>query len=132
MASDMSLELRLQDILIACKVADWYSTDVVIDYDIDQSLGILFADGRIVFYDGSILEFTETVTPDRFRYRYHYMDVEKNLIFRYDNVPHHREIPSFPDHKHYPTEVVESEAVHLRQVIEEIIGVIIDEADNNN
>jgi hypothetical protein len=123
----MNLELRLKDILIACKIADWYSTDITIDYDPDLALGILFADGKIVFYNGSILEFTESITPDRFKYRYHYMDSEGNLIFRYDNVPHHREIAGFPDHKHYPDTVVESERVDLRQVIGEIIDIIVDE-----
>lgn len=124
----MNLELRLKEILITCKIADWYSTDITIDYDLDLSLGILFADGRIVFYNGSILEFTESITPDRFKYRYHYMDTESNLIFRYDNVPHHREIVTFPDHKHYPDTVVESEPVDLRQVIEEIISIIVNES----
>ena len=123
----MNLELRLKDILIACKIADWYSTDIKIDYDLDLSLGILFADGKIVFYNGSILEFTESILPDRFKYRYHYMDTEGNLIFRYDNVPHHGEIATFPAHKHYPDTVVESELVDLKQVIEEIISIIVDE-----
>jgi uncharacterized protein (DUF2344 family) len=123
----MNLELRLKEILIACKIADWYSTDITVDYDLDLSLGILFADGKIVFYNDSILEFTESITPDRFKYRYHYMDTGGHLIFRYDNVPHHREIASFPDHKHYPNTVIESEPVDLRQVIEEIINIIVDE-----
>ncbi len=123
----MNLELRLKDILIACKMADWYSAEVTINYDLDLSLGILFADGKIVFYNDSILEFTESITPDRFKYRYHYMDTEGNLVFRYDNVPHHREIATFPDHKHYPDTVIESEPVDLRQVIEEVISLIVDE-----
>ena len=123
----MNLELRIKDILIACKIADWYSTDITIDYELDLSLGILFADGKIVFYNGSILEFTESITPDRFKYRYHYMNTKGNLIFRYDNIPHHREIATFPDHKHYQDAVVESEPVDLRHVIEEIISIIVDE-----
>ena len=56
-----------------------------------------------------------------------YMDTEGNLIFRYDNIPHHREIATFPDHKHYQDAVVESEPVDLRHVIEEIINIIVDE-----
>jgi len=123
----MNPELRLKDILIACKIADWYSTDVTIDYDLDLSLGFLLADGKIVFHNGSILEFTESITPGRFKYRYHYMDAEGNLIFRYDNVPHHRKIATFPNHRHYPDTVVESEPLDLRQVIEEIINIIVDE-----
>jgi len=123
----MNLESRLKDILIACKVAEWHSTDLVIEYDLDISLGILFAEGRVEFYNGSILEFTESITPDRFRYRYQYMNTDGSLIFRYDNVPHHPEIASFPDHKHYSDKVVECEAVDLRQAIEEIISIIVDE-----
>lgn len=123
----MNLELRLKDILIACKVADWYSTDIMIEHELDLSLGIMFANGRIIFYNGSILEFTESITPNRFKYRYHYMNTKGNLIFRYDNVPHHREIATFPDHKHQPDKVVASESVDLRQVIEEIIDIIVDE-----
>jgi len=49
------------------------------------------------------------------------------LIFRYDNVPHHPEIASFLDHKHYADKVIESEPVDLRQAIEEIISIIVDE-----
>jgi len=113
--------------LIACKIADWYSIDIMIDYDLDLSLGVLFTDGKIVFYNGSILEFTESITPERFKYRYHYMNPQRDLIFRYDNVPHHREIATFPDHKHYPNTVIESQSVDLRQVIEEIISIIVDE-----
>ncbi|NOZ62585.1 MAG: hypothetical protein GXO74_13020 [Calditrichaeota bacterium] len=97
------------------------------DYDLDLSLGFLLADGKIVFHNGSILEFTESITPGRFKYRYHYMDAEGNLIFRYDNVPHHRKIATFPNHRHYPDTVVESEPLDLRQVIEEIINIIVDE-----
>ncbi len=123
----MNLELRLENILIACKIADWYSTDLIIDYELDLSLGMLFADGKIVFHNDSILEFTESITPERFKYRYHYMDINGNLIFRYDNVPHHRELSTFPDHKHYTDRVVESETIDFKQVIEEIISIIVDE-----
>ena len=59
----MNLEMRLNDILIACKIADWYSIDITVDYDLDLSLGILYADGKIIFYNNSILEFTESITP---------------------------------------------------------------------
>jgi len=67
----MNPEARLKDILIACKIADWYSTDLAVDYDLDMSLGILLAEGKIAFFNGSLLEFTESITSDRFRYRYH-------------------------------------------------------------
>jgi hypothetical protein len=67
----MNIEKRLKEIRIACKIADWFSVEQHVDYDFDISLGVLFAEGRIVFYNGDVLEFTESITPDRFRYRYH-------------------------------------------------------------
>ncbi|RLC16038.1 MAG: hypothetical protein DRI57_11875 [Deltaproteobacteria bacterium] len=109
MKSDMNPEMRERNIRDALKVADWYSTEITVDYNSDMALGVLFADGRIVFYDSTVLEFTESVTPERIRYRYHYMKADGTLIFRYDNVPHHRDIRTFPDHKHCPGRVVESQ-----------------------
>ena len=121
----MNIEKRLKEIRIACKIADWFSVEQHVDYDFDISLGVLFAEGRIVFYNGDILEFTESITPDRFRYRYHYMTASRGLIFRYDNVPHHSEISTFPDHKHFPDKIVESSPVNLKKVVEEIIELLV-------
>ncbi len=37
------------------------------------------------------------------------MDKNKKLIFRYDNVAHHRKISTFPHHKHIKNGVIASE-----------------------
>jgi hypothetical protein len=121
----MNLENNLKAIRIACKIADWFSIEQHVDYDFDLSLEMLFAEGRIVFYNGNILEFTESITPDRVRYRYQYMNADGALIFRYDNVPHYPGIPTFPHHKHLHDTVVESEQVNLRVVVEEVIEKLI-------
>jgi len=120
----MNLEAKLKDIQIALKLADWFSTEEHIDYDVDLSLGFLFVDGKIVFFDNTILEFTESITPERFKYRYQYMKADGSLIFRYDNVPHHPEISTFPDHKHYQNKILDSSPADLKQVVEEIIDFI--------
>lgn len=65
------------------------------------------------------------MTPERFRYRYQYMKSDGELIFRYDNVPHHPEIETFPDHKHEGGRVIASHVPDLRQVVEEITNFII-------
>ena len=54
------------------------------------------------------------------KYRYHYMDAEQNLIFRYDNAPHHPEARSFPHHKHTFGDVIESQEPGLMEVLFEI------------
>ncbi|OGO40078.1 MAG: hypothetical protein A2Z04_03175 [Chloroflexi bacterium RBG_16_57_9] len=40
--------------------------------------------------------------PDirRLKYRYHLQTTGNKLVSRWDNVPHHPHIPTFPDHRH--------------------------------
>ena len=82
-----------------------------------------FIGGKIVFENSHSLEFVEVVNQEqvgKVKYRYHYMDAEQNLIFRYDNAPHHPETRSFPHHKHTPGNVLESQEPGLAEVLFEI------------
>ena len=36
----------------------------------------------------------------RAKYRYQLLTAEKQPLARWDNAPHHKEIPTFPDHRH--------------------------------
>jgi len=86
--------------------------------------------GYVVFRTGWILEFDEIITQERIeikklKYRYHVMDKNKQLIFRYDNVPHFPKIRTHPHHKHTKGKVIESKTVGLLEVIEEIETLII-------
>ncbi len=53
-------------------------------------------------------------------YRYHYQDPSVALVLRYDNAPHHPEIPTHPDHKHTGDRVVASYHPSLEQVLLEV------------
>ncbi len=56
------------------------------------------------------------------------MDALKNLIFRYDNVDHHKKLnlPSYPHHKHDNSEdnVISSNAPMLAKVLNEIARLL--------
>ena len=52
------------------------------------------------------------------------MDKEKVLIFRYDNATHHKNIKTYPHHKHLTDSVTESYEVKLFDVLLEIKGII--------
>jgi hypothetical protein len=86
------VELRLKD------------TEIITDKSIDirefsATEGMLR--GRLLFVDGSILEFMEYLQEkNRLKYRFHLMDKQGNIVFRYDNAPHHKDVSSFPHHKH--------------------------------
>ena len=87
-----------------------------------------FIRGQINFADGSILYLREFVhvemTINREMYSYQYMDASKNLIFRYDNVEHHKKLnlSNYPHHKHDGSEdnVISSNAPMLAEVLNEI------------
>ena len=62
-------------------------------------------EGRLRFYDGSLLQLDETVIGRgvvlvKTDYAYHYQRADGTLVFRYDNAPHHPEVPTYPDHIH--------------------------------
>ncbi|WP_461459310.1 toxin-antitoxin system TumE family protein [Methanothrix sp.] len=44
----------------------------------------------------------------RLKYRFHLIDKNGEMVFRYDNAPHH-DNSTFPHHKHHADCVVESE-----------------------
>jgi len=86
------------------------------EFDIDEGL----LRGKILFIDGSSLEFLEYLKGNRpLKYRFHYMDDKGALVFRYDNAPHHQ-VATFPHHKHLPTNIIASRPPRLIDVIDEI------------
>jgi hypothetical protein len=101
------------------------------DYEIsyekrEEGLGMIAA--ILEFADGSKLDFKEVVEvrayrPIKHRYSYHYMQGEKT-VFRYDNAQHHRQIKTFPHHKHVGRKVVAAVEPTLKQVLEEITTLI--------
>ena len=79
--------------------------------------------GAISFANGYHLDFVEVKNIDtdgKLKYRYQYMDAEKEEVFRYDNAPHHRRLKSFPHHKHIEDEVIASPEPTLESVFFEI------------
>jgi len=79
--------------------------------------------GTVTFENGHLLEFMEMVDVEqagKVKYRYQYMDEARNLLFRYDNPPHHVKIDSFPHHKHLTYKVISSQEPGLRDVLFEI------------
>ena len=45
---------------------------------------------------------------------------DKTLVFRYDNVPHHPEVKSFPHHKHLKSDLLKSEEPDFLVILNEI------------
>ena len=82
-------------------------------------------EGRLRFWDGSLLEFTEVLAEQgvvliKTDYAYHYQDADDKLVFRYDNTPHHPEVSTHPHHKHTSTSIEATSPPHLNDVLHEI------------
>jgi len=100
-----------------------------IDEIVPGQVGMI--EGRLRFWDNSLLEFTEAIAMHNMilaktRYAYHYQNDKEQLIFRYDNAPHHPAIKTFPHHKHVVNLVNQLETIepatapHLNDVLREI------------
>ncbi len=114
---------RIEDVLDAV-VATGEATLVNIQID-PRSAFRGFIAGLLQFDDGSELHFREFVdtsqSEPRLMYAYHYQDVNKGLIFRYDNAAHRPRLPQ-AEHKHTPMGVAISPAPTLARVVDEILG----------
>ncbi|MDT8402898.1 MAG: DUF6516 family protein, partial [Bacteroidales bacterium] len=66
----------------------------------------------------------ENKIANRLKYKYHWQTENGELIERWDNVPHHREIDTFPHHKHDGNGVYPSSNIDLKTIIDLLIDKI--------
>jgi hypothetical protein len=85
---------------------------------------------RVFFWDDSYLDLYEVISteqgyPIKIHYAYTYVRNGKR-VFRYDNAPHHPQIPTYPHHKHIGPEdtLAASEEPALAQILSEIESLL--------
>lgn len=91
---------------------------------------VYYLKGMLELIDGSLLYFIEFVeiqdnTSNRLKYKYHWQSENGNLIARWDNVPHHKEIDTFPHHMHDDKGVHAFNSMNLGNIIDIIMDKII-------
>jgi len=110
------------------------SSSAILSSDIQKHFGsegeTVYLKGHLLFIDSSILEIAifavaphNTLSIDK--YRLHYMNRAGQMLFRYDNAPHHPEIDSYPHHKHTPDRIIPTTMPNLRDVLNEISAIIL-------
>ena len=116
---------HIEDIIKECPIVTHFS----IDFDeIDVSIGYL--KGRLELIDASILHFIEFVeirndAAIRIKYKYQWQLENGSLITRWDNVPHHQEISTFPHHMHNDKGVSACPNMDLEAIIDIIMDKIV-------
>jgi hypothetical protein len=115
---------QLRKLIANCAVAAlWqYEEDV-------RTVALGSFKARIFFLDDSLLDFREFVDTStrpvsRFSYSYHYQKNEQ-MIFRYDNAPHHPELAGFPHHKHVADSAIACRPPSLADVLTEIGKMVL-------
>ena len=84
---------------------------------------------QLRFWDESLLEIREDLIVEqeiiiKYRYTYHYQKGNQ-LLFRYDNSPHHPHLANFPYHKHTADgEVIPAAPPDLREILWEIDSIL--------
>lgn len=110
------------------------SSPIILSSDIQKHFGpnglSVYLKGQIRFIDSSILEIAIFTTESTHtlkinKYRFHYMTDDRQMLFRYDNAPHHPDISSFPHHKHTSVNVVQSDIPSIRDVLNEISAMMV-------
>ena len=100
---------------------------------VNKFLGII--EGVLYFEIGKldILEVVKTIEDDlsKKKYKYNFRNLENEVFFRYDNVPHHKSISTFPHHKHIAGDIVESQEPDIQQILFEI-EIILQEKEWKN
>lgn len=88
----------------------------------EESVQFLRAQADLV--DGSVLHVRELFFPDHSKYSYHWRAASGETLLRWDNAPHHPELPTHPDHKHSGADVLPSMRVSTADVLDEIRALL--------
>lgn len=72
----------------------------------------------------TVLYISELHTREYQKYSYHWQSRNGELLLRWDNSPHHRELPNFPYHLHRGSSIEASFRVEIDDVLSEIRGLL--------
>lgn len=107
---------------------------IILSSDVQKHFGpdgkTVYVKGSLLFIDSSILDIAIFAREIRnsisiAKYRFPYMDNQRHMVFRYDNAPHHPELPSYPHHKHIKNIVVSSSLPSLKEILNEVNVIIL-------
>jgi len=110
------------------------SSSIVLSSNIQKYFGpgeeTAYLKGHVTIIDSSILEIAIFAIESRGslsidKYRLHYMNKVGQMLFRYDNSQHHREIDTYPHHKHTRDKIVPSKMPSLKDILNEISAIIV-------
>jgi len=102
------------------KIADEYNDIVesIENIEITEEERVSRLKAKVRLFDGTVLWVREVRVKEIIdAYSYYWLRPDETVIIGWDNAPHHREINSFPHHKHVGNKVELSQENNLREVL---------------
>ena len=99
------------------------NSDFIIDFKIEEYKE--FKDGFYVKISAFLSNSTKLIireysdSRDR-NYSYHWQDKDSKLIIRWDNSPYHKNIKTYPHHKHQDDKILPSYEITIKDVLKYI------------
>ncbi|RLD54104.1 MAG: hypothetical protein DRJ05_15300 [Bacteroidetes bacterium] len=111
---------NIEGLLNNCEFIERYE---ISKQKINNSFGTI--SGKVFFQSGvlsflEVVRISEQIGAIMKKHKYHFMKNNNSIVFRYDNMPHHPDIITFPHHKHIDGNIIESHEPELVFVIKEI------------
>ncbi|BCV19942.1 toxin-antitoxin system TumE family protein [Moorella sp. Hama-1] len=104
--------LKILKLLDQCSAVASYEIQ-----DFKQGTDFYFLKVRCEFKNDTLLYIRQYVSDDEYNYSYHWQNKEGDIIVRWDNAPHHRDIITFPHHKHVGANIMASAEIGIEDVL---------------
>jgi hypothetical protein len=113
----------IEDIIQDLSVSRAVSSFIVLKIEVGEEHGYIRIKCKLLNDD--ILEFAEYAIICKREihvetYSYHWQNADEKLRKRWDNVPHHKDVDTFPNHLHLPDVVVGSSPKTLKKIMADI------------
>jgi len=102
-------------------------THFSVDFEeIEDYIG--YIKGKLELMNGSTIFFFEFIevknnVPVLVKYKYQWQSPDGDLLKRWDNAPHHKELNLFPDHVHDCNGVYSSPAMSLESILDYCLNI---------
>lgn len=104
-------------------------SDIITDYSVAEykrygtAISLI---AKVEFKNSSSLYTKDYLFIDgKRKYSYHWQDANGRLITRWDNSPHHKELSTFPHHRHLPEGVADSKERTVKDILTVIKNAIL-------
>ena len=105
-------------IISALRESNLFSSIDVVELIDEDPVKLIRIKAKVL--DGTILYVTELHTRNYQKYSYHWQKENGELIIRWDNKPHWKNLKTFPHHRHEKDKVYSSHMVNIDDVIKTI------------